>query len=264
MNNKLFAVGGIVVAVIAAGAIWWFTSTDIDDPVEVTAPTLAAETTQPTEATTETTTEPATETTAAGSTETTVAPTPETTAAGGASGGATTLELTEGSLVTFEIDELLNGDPFRVVATNPEVAAQLRVDPADLSTAELGTIVIGAQTFATDSGNRDRAIRGPILDSNDFPTIEFVPTAIEGLSGAAAPGDLLEFTVTGDLTVRDITAPTTFTVSATLTEEGGIEGTAESTVSREVYGLEIPSVPIVADVSDDVFLKIDFVAAPIG
>lgn len=251
MNNKVLAVGGVAVAAVAAGAIWWFTSTDIEGSGEVTAPTLAAETTT-TAAADPGTTASESATTTAGSTDTTAAAAP---------GGAVTYELAEGSLVTFEIDEELNGSPFRVVATNPEVAGQLRVDAADLSTAEIGTIVIGAQTFETDSSNRNRAIRGPILDGDTFQTIEFVPTAIEGLSGAAAPGDLLEFTVTGDLTVKDITAPVTFSVSAALTDAGTLEGTAEATVSRETYALQIPSVPSVANVADEVLLKIDFVAA---
>jgi polyisoprenoid-binding protein YceI len=249
MNNKLLAVGGVAVAGVAAIAIWWVTSTDIDNPVDVTAPALAADTTTP-----------ADETGATAAPDTTLSDSTEP-AAGGAADGAVTYELGGGSLVTFELDEVLRGSPFRVVATNSEVAGQIRVDPADLSTAEIGTIVIGAQTFATDSGNRDRAIRGPILDSDTFQTIQFVPTSIEGLSGSAGTGEVSEFAVTGDLTVKDTTAPVTFAVSAVLTD-GGLEGSAEATVSRETYGLEIPSVPSVADVGDEVLIRIDFVAPP--
>ncbi len=246
MNNKLLAVGGVVVAAVAAIAIWWFTSTDIDNPVDVTAPTLAGATTAPGEDTIATA---APDPTSSESTVTTV----------GSLEGAVTYEIGEGSSVTFELDEELRGSPFRVVATNNEVAGQIRVDAADLSTAEIGTIVIGAQTFATDSSNRDRAIRGPILDSDTFQTIEFVPTSIEGLSGSAGPGETFDFTVTGDLTVKDVTAPVTFAVSAMLTNSG-LEGSAEATVSRETYGLNIPSVPSVANVSDEVLVRIDFVA----
>lgn len=248
MNNKLLAVGGVAVAGVASIAIWWFTSTDIDNPVDVTAPTLAADTTTP-----------ADETGATAVPDTTRSDSAEPAA--GAADGAVTFELGDGSSVTFELDEELRGSPFRVVATNSEVAGQIRVDPADLSTAEVGTVVIGAQTFATDSGNRDRAIRGPILDSDTFQTIQFVPTSIEGLSGSAGPGEVFEFTVTGDLTVKDTTAPVTFAVSAFLTD-GGLEGSAEATVSRETYGLEIPSVPSVANVGDEVLIRIDFVAPP--
>ncbi|MDH4307882.1 MAG: YceI family protein [Acidimicrobiia bacterium] len=258
MKKTALIIAAVVVAAVAAAAVWWFTSTDIDDPVEVTAPTLPPDTTPETTA-------PATATTLASSNSTEVPDTtavPDTTVAIAA--GPVTFELMDASLVTFEIDEVLNGSDKRVVATNPEVAAQIRVDPSDLASAEIGTVVIGAQTFETDSNNRNRAIRGPILDSNDFPTIQFVPTAVEGLSGAAAVGDLLEFTITGDLTIRDITQPVTFTVSAALTDAATIEGTAEATVSRDAFGLTIPSVAAVASVEDEVLLKIDFVAGAVG
>jgi polyisoprenoid-binding protein YceI len=228
----------------------------------VTAPPIAsdttvaqsAETTAAPDATVATDTSPATDATVA----------PDTTQAGevtgGESSGVVTYELTDESMVVFELDEVLNGADKRVIATNSEVAAQIAFDAADLSTAQLGTVVIGAQTFETDSGNRDRAIRGPVLDSNDFETIQFVPTSIDGLSGGVEIGDLIEFTVVGDLTIRDVSNEVTFTVSASLTDEDTLAGTGETTVSREAFGLEIPSVRSVAEVSDDVLLKIDFVA----
>jgi polyisoprenoid-binding protein YceI len=242
---KRSVLGVLIAVVLVAGGVgvWWFTSTDIDNPVEVTAPPLAADTTGA-----ETTT---------GDTDTTAA-----TEAVGPTAGSGVFELVEGTTVTFELDEELRGQPKRVVATNTEVAGQLAFDPSDLTGTELGTIVIGAQTFATDSSNRDRAIRGPILDSDSFPTIQFVPTAVDGLPASAAVGDELSFTVVGDLTIRETTTPVTFDVTATLTAEDRLEGTAETTVLRRDYGLEIPSVPSVANVSDEVLLRIDFVAAP--
>ncbi|MDX1450059.1 MAG: YceI family protein, partial [Acidimicrobiia bacterium] len=166
------------------------------------------------------------------------------------------------STVTFELDEVLRGVDSRVVAMNDEVEGQLRVDPTDLGATELGTIVIGAQTFETDSSNRDRAIRGPILDAGTFPRITFEPTSIDGLEGDVSVGEQVEFSVTGDLTIRDVTQEVTFDVTATQTAEDRIEGRAMSTVSREAFGLTIPSVASVANVSDEVDVAIDFVATP--
>lgn len=258
----LYGVGAVGVVVVVA-VVWFYASTNIDDPVEVTAPPL---TEAPSPETTEA--EAATSTSAAPPTTDATEPpetTPSTVATGGEIvAGPVTYELAEGSTVSFELDEVLNGSDKRVVATNPEVAAQLSVDASDLSATQLGTVLIGAQTFETDSGNRNRAIRGPILDSTTFETIEFVPTTIEGLEGTAAIGDLFEFTVIGDLTIRDVTTSVTFTVSAAFADATTIQGTGETTVSREAYGLQIPSVPAVANVSDEVLLKIDFVAAPVA
>jgi hypothetical protein len=177
MNKKLLVALGGVVAVIAGVAVWWFTSTNIDNPVDVTAPTLPTATTAPAADTDAT------------SPDTTVPQSSETTA--GAAGGAVTYELGEGSSVTFELDEELRGSPFRVVATNSEVAGQIRVDAADLSTAEIGTIVIGAQTFATESSNRDRAIRGPdprLGHLPDDPVRPHLDRGAVGVGGDAIKG----------------------------------------------------------------------------
>ena len=242
MKRALTVVISALVVLVGAVVIWFYTSTNIEDPVEVTAPPVTE----------------ATETTVATSTGTGDDPTGDSGQTGTTD---SVFQLTDASTVTFQLDEVLRGSPVTVVATNSEVAAQIALDPSDLSSTQIGTVVIGAQTFETDSSSRNRAIRGPILDSQGFPTITFAPTLIDGLSGSAGVGELLEFTVTGDLTIRDVTRSVAFAVSASLRDEATIEGTAESTVSREDFGLSIPSVPSVADVSDEVLLKIEFVAS---
>jgi hypothetical protein len=52
----------------------------------------------------------------------------------------------------------------------------------------------------------------------------------------------------------------TFDVTVTPVSETRLEGNAVTTVKRSDYNLVIPSVPGVADVSEDVRLEIDFVA----
>ncbi len=168
----------------------------------------------------------------------------------------------ERSTATFQLDEVLNGSPKTVVGVTNEVAAQISFDPADASTVQVGKVLVNARTFETDSGIRDRAVRGPILGSADdqFELIEFTPTAIEGLSGAIEQGTTLEFQVAGDLTIKGTTVPVTFEVTANLADE--LTGKAVATVLRSDFGLEIPSVPNVADVSNEVILTLEFVAIP--
>ncbi|HSH01331.1 MAG TPA: YceI family protein [Anaerolineae bacterium] len=166
----------------------------------------------------------------------------------------------EQSEVRFVLDELLRGEPFTVVGSSNQVAGEIAVNLADLSATQLGTITINARTFATDSGNRDRAIRNRILNTDSFEFITFVPTEIIGLAGSAAVGDTIEFEVVGDLTIRDVTLSERFTVSATVDSDTQISGSANSIISRSDYGLTIPSVSFVAEVDEEVQLEIDFVA----
>ena len=130
------------------------------------------------------------------------------------------LELSEGTEARFSIYEDLRGEPFTVVGVTTEVVGRVRVDLSDLSRSQMGEILINARTFATDSGNRDRAIRGPILAAEQYEFITFSPTGITGLSGAAEAGGEYSFSVAGDLTVRDITRAVTFTVVARWDADG--------------------------------------------
>jgi polyisoprenoid-binding protein YceI len=166
-----------------------------------------------------------------------------------------------GSEVRFYIDEVLRGQPKTVEGVTNQIAGELAVDPADLSTAQVGIIQINARTFATDSGQRDRAIRNFILQTDQYEFITFTPTAITGLSGSAAPGDTFAFEVTGDLTIRDITQPVVFTVTATAVSPTQLSGSASTTVNRSDFALTIPNVPQVADVSEAVILEFEFTAS---
>ena len=164
------------------------------------------------------------------------------------------------SEVRFELDEDLRGSRITVVGTTDQVAGQIALDLSDLSTTQVGEIQINARALATDNNFRNRAIQNEILDTGDHEFISFVPTAVNDLPDAAAVGEEITFTIDGDLTVRDITEPVTFTVTATAVSETQISGTATATVLRETYGLTIPEVPNVANVEDEVDLIITFVA----
>jgi hypothetical protein len=52
----------------------------------------------------------------------------------------------------------------------------------------------------------------------------------------------------------------TFDVSAILESDERLVGSAETTVLRSDFNLTIPDVPFVANVGEDVTLKLDFVA----
>jgi polyisoprenoid-binding protein YceI len=148
------------------------------------------------------------------------------------------------SSAAFEIDEVLRGEPQRMVGTTSEVAGQFEMDPDDLSRVECSQIVVNARTFDTGSGNRDRAIRGPvILDSasGEFEFITFNATSVEGLQRSLTDGEMLAFTVAGDLVIRDTINTVTFDVVATPIDENTIDGSDDATVLRSDHGIGIPT-----------------------
>ncbi|MDE0131810.1 MAG: YceI family protein [bacterium] len=274
----------VVVAAALAGVTWFYVAGNVGDPTPVTAPPITSETTATTGTTEETPsntaapaeeeavsdgeaeaspTEPAAEPTGAEDTE--EAPEEEASEEETVeSGEVVELEFSEGTEARFSIYEDLRGEPFTVVGVTTEVVGRVRVDLSDLSRSQMGEILINARTFATDSGNRDRAIRGPILAAEQYEFITFSPTGITGLSGAAEAGGEYSFSVAGDLTVREITRPVTFTVVARWDADGRLQGLASTTVLRSDFELGVPSVPFVANVADEVGLELAFTAAPAG
>jgi polyisoprenoid-binding protein YceI len=168
------------------------------------------------------------------------------------------------SEVRFVLSEVLRGQPTTVVGATDQVAGEIAVNPSDLSTAQVGVIQVNARDLATDNDQRNRAIRNRILNTDSFEFITFTPTGISGLDGSAQPGDTFTFQLAGDLTIRDVTQPVVFEVTATVDSENQLSGTAVTTVQRGDYNLSIPSVPQVADVSEEVRVELDFVAAAVS
>ena len=116
-----------------------------------------------------------------------------------------------------------------------EVEGSGQFDPQN---PEASTISVTIQTASVDTRNADRDahVRGAdFLDVEAFPTLTFVSTAI-----ASTGGD--DFDITGDLTIKDVTRPVTFSVELTGTvvdpwgnTRVGLEGSA--VVNRKDWGL---------------------------
>lgn len=160
----------------------------------------------------------------------------------------------------FIIDEVLNGTPTTVVGTTDQVAGQLAVDASEVKNTQIGIIQINARTLATDSDMRNRAISNRILYTDDYEYITFTPTAVTGLPESVNVGDVLTFQVTGNLTIRDITQQVTFDMQVTAVAADRLEGTASTTIQYADFGISIPNVPSVTDVSETVGLELDFAA----
>lgn len=164
------------------------------------------------------------------------------------------------SQVRFELDEDLRGSRITVVGTTDQVAGELAVDLSNPAATQVGVIQINARTLATDNNFRNRAIQNEILQTGAYEYITFTPTAVTGLPASVNIGDTVTFTIVGDLTIRDVSNQVTFTVQATAVSANQLSGTATAAVNRGDYGLQIPSVPNVANVEEEVELIITFVA----
>jgi polyisoprenoid-binding protein YceI len=160
----------------------------------------------------------------------------------------------------FIIDEILNGQPKTVIGVTDQVAGQIQIDASDLAATRLGVIQVNARTLTTDNESRNRAIKNRILLTDSFEFITFTPSELIGLPASVSAGQPVAFQIAGDLTIRDITLPVTFEAEVTPISETELRGSAFVVILYKDFGIQIPSVPAVAGVDEDVRLEIDFVA----
>lgn len=165
------------------------------------------------------------------------------------------------SEVRFIIGEIFKGSPYRVVGATNQVAAEFAINANDLSSAQIGPVLVNARALTTGNDFGNRAIKNQILATGDYEFITFIPTGITNLSGRGIVGKTYHFQIGGDLTIRDVTRPVTFEVTATAVSESQLEGFATATILYADYNLPIPDMPQMAAVDDEVVLEIDFLAA---
>ncbi len=161
----------------------------------------------------------------------------------------------DASEARYVIFEELRGQPVDVIGTTNQVAGQFILSLDDLGAAQMGVIQINARTFTTDEERRDRATRNRILSTDEHEFITFTPTEITGLSGSADRGDTVSFSVSGDLTIRNVVHPAVFEATMKIASVDLLVGEATTTVSRSDYNLTIPDLPFLANVADEVRLS---------
>ena len=213
-------------------------------PAATTAPTSAPAATQPSAATA--TSQPG-----------------ATTAAGAPATDGVVFQIDPATTkASFSIGEVLLGKPNTVVGTTSKVTGTVTATTSNPASTKIGTIQIDAATFTTDSDMRNGAIKRFILGSaqSKYQFITFEPTKIDGLTGSASAGTAMPVKVTGNLKVKDAVKPVTFEGTVTLKSDTQIDGDLKATVTRSDFGLTIPNVPSVADVTEEVKLELQFTA----
>ena len=175
-----------------------------------------------------------------------------------ASQGATAFVLGEGTVARYKVEEeLARQGYFVATGETTEVEGRIVFDEDGGVVADESSIVMQAGTLRTDSDRRDRYVRERTLLTAQYPEIVFQPTSVEGLpSPLSEASGTVEFTISGDLTIRDQTRPVTWDVTA---EFGNIiTGIAAVEITFEQFAMDKPSVAIVLSVEDTIRLEIAF------
>jgi polyisoprenoid-binding protein YceI len=150
--------------------------------------------------------------------------------------------------------------PNDAVGETQKVSGAITVDSKGVLVASQSKFVVEVTSLKSDSDRRDGYTQRRLLETDKYPTVTLVPTALRGLPATAASATTnspVTFEVVGDLTVRGVTRPTTWKVTAKQVE-GRVTGSASTRFTFADFSIDPPRVPVVLSVADTIALEYDF------
>ena len=164
-----------------------------------------------------------------------------------------------GTEARYQVRELLAANTIEndVVGKTAGVTGGISLDKAGKVVSAESKITIDLTLLKTDRDRRDGYVQRNTLETATYPHAVLVVKEITGLPAKMPTSGALSFTLVGDLTLKGVTKPTTWTVTATATATG-LTGTAKTKVTFADFGMAVPRVPVVARVDDPIQLELDF------
>jgi polyisoprenoid-binding protein YceI len=147
-----------------------------------------------------------------------------------------------------------------VVGSTQNIEGQLQLNFADLSVLP-GTnrFTVNLSTLSTDQSRRDNWIRENGPKFNQYPLAEFEATGAADTPTSYTEGEEVQFKMLGDLTIREVTQPVTFDVTATLDGDTAT-GVATADLRMTDFGIEPPNFANTLTVADEFSVEVEFTA----
>lgn len=169
--------------------------------------------------------------------------------------------LQEGTLARYLIREELASIelPFDAIGETSEVSGAFTFSVDGEIVPESSRIVLNAASLRSDEENRDRYLRRNGIQTATYPEIIFVATSVDGLEWPLPASGEVEFTINGDLTVREVTRPVAWQTVATF-DGNSVTGTAKTNFTFGEFEMEVPDLFFIVSLEDNIRLELDFVA----
>ena len=145
------------------------------------------------------------------------------------------------SQVGYRIKERIALKTFETVGRSSEVTGSLKILDSQITQT---TFEVDMKTFQSDSGGRDAQFNGRIMDTEKYPTANFVLTEPITLVEKPLNGLTVNNTATGNLTIRGTTKEVTIPLSSTL-QNSVITVIGQIQIQFDEWKIPNPSVPLV-------------------
>ncbi len=144
---------------------------------------------------------------------------------------------TDASEFGYRVDEVLGGVSTTAVGRSNEIGGLLTIAG---TTATAVDVEVQIDSIKSDSALRDGRFAGDIMNSDEFPTATFSLTEPIEFGSIPTGAEQVVASATGELTLRGVTNPVTFEVTAQSTD-GRIGVLGSIPVVFADYGIDNPS-----------------------
>jgi polyisoprenoid-binding protein YceI len=151
--------------------------------------------------------------------------------------------------------------PSDAIGRTARIEGGIVIEPDGRIVAASSRFVIDLASLQSDADSRDNYLRRRTLQTDSFPSAVFVPGQFHGVTFPLATSGELKFHLQGDMTVRGVTRPVTWEVTARL-DGNEVVGRATTRFTFAEFQLDKPRVASVLSVEDDIRLEYDFRLVP--
>jgi len=164
-----------------------------------------------------------------------------------------------GNVARYRVREQLVGRdlPNDAVGETQKLTGAISIDSGGKVMRDVSKFTVDAASFVSDRDRRDGYVRGRLLEADEYPTVVFVPTAVTGVSLPLPISGNREIQMTGDLTVRGVTRPTSWKGTVQF-NSGAVAGSMSTAFTFDDIQMEQPRVPVLLSVADTIKLEINF------
>lgn len=145
-----------------------------------------------------------------------------------------TWSVTTGSQAGYRVKEVLFGQDAEAVGRTAGVTGTMEITGTTVTATD---VEVDMTSVTSDEDRRDGQFQGRIMDTATHPTATFSLTEPIELGTVPADGDEVTHTVTGDLTLRGVTKPVTFELTARI---NGAVIEANGSIAVDFDEFEIP------------------------
>lgn len=179
---------------------------------------------------------------------------------GAAQGGGLRVTLVaDGSEARYRAREVLvgRGLPSEAVGRTRAVSGTIAVDGGGSLVVAGSAVSVDLRGLQSDERRRDNFIQAETLQTNRYPSADFVPTEVRGLPSPLPTAGEVAFGLLGDLTVHGVARPTLWQVVARV-DGAQVAGIAITRLKITDFGMELPRVAVLLSIEDELALEVDF------